>query len=397
MFERMLDLVKANFTYIWSFVLMLLVWLPNLIFSKTAFEFTMSVALFLCYLLLFLIPQHLLKPLWMWMATLFVGSLTLIKVVTIGPEGYAMILLLAIFIGLRSEGKQSYIMASVFGLLTILLIVLVHKDYIGAIPFSLAIAGTYSGARGYRIHREAYEKNQQHLIELQQAHEELQEAHREVQEAAVNTMQVAVLEERTRIARDIHDDLGHSLTSLIVQMRALQYMLKNGPSDAQDAVSNMLEVAKKGLDEIRNSVHTLASEHSALGLSPLRAFLSQTEKNTGLTCKLLTPDASITLTKEMTIVFYRTIQEAITNILRHSDAKHVEVIVRKNEDYTFLTIQDDGTISPDDDWSPGFGLSAMTERIRKLHGSLTYFVRKPHGFQIDVMVPNRIPTAERAT
>lgn len=68
-----------------------------------------------------------------------------------------------------------------------------------------------------------------HLQELNKAHQELQEAHAELQEATMHSMKYAALEERMRLAREIHDGLGHQLTSLIVQLQALEIMLPGEP------------------------------------------------------------------------------------------------------------------------------------------------------------------------
>jgi signal transduction histidine kinase len=182
--------------------------------------------------------------------------------------------------------------------------------------------------------------------------------------------------------------LGHSLTSLIVQLHALKYMLQDGPENAQEAVRNMLGVAKQSLEEIRSSVHTLAVDKTSLGLTPLRALLSQAEKHTGLKMELISSDLDIPLSQEATITFYRILQEALTNSLRHSDAKHIQVIVEQNDDSIFLSIRDDGHITNQETIKPGFGLTGIEERIKKLKGNLTYFVREPHGFQIDVAIPN---------
>lgn len=394
MFESINAYIHKHVSHIWFFVLMLLAWSPNAYTSKNLFQLSISIGLFAIYMGLFLIPEQRRHPILLYILIFIVGTLTLLKGVYMGDEGFGLIIMLAIFIGLRILGKEAIWIAAFFGVVTAVLLVIFKHKYIDFIPFLLSFAGIFSGARSYRMQTETYRQNKIHLAELQEAHHELQETHAELQEASVNTMQVAVLEERTRIARDIHDELGHSLTSIIVQMRALQYMLKDGPADAQEAVTNMLGVAKKGLEDIRGSVHTLASNNSALGMAPIRAFLSLTQKNTGLACQLITYEPDLALTKEMTIVFYRAVQEAVTNALRHSEATHFNVSFDQNEEYIFVTIQDNGKVTPRDEWTPGFGLKGMVERIRKINGKVTFFAREPHGFQIDIAVPHRSKPVE---
>lgn len=388
MLNRSVKAIQKRLLIIWFSVLIILSLLPNAFMRETPLQFSITFVLFICYIVLFWLSKRNWKPIQIEWVTILLGSATLLKSYLVGGEGFGMMLPLAVFIGFHIEGKRALVYSTFFGVCTTLL--MYFEDILTLshiVPFTLTYIGCYIGARGYRIQNEAYKTNQVHLEELQKAHTELQEAHHQLQEAAIHTMQVAVLQERTRIARDIHDALGHSLTSLIVQLHALKYMLQDGPENAQEAVRNMLGVAKQSLEEIRSSVHTLAVDKTSLGLTPLRALLSQAEKHTGLKMELISSDLDIPLSQEATITFYRILQEALTNSLRHSDAKHIQVIVEQNDDSIFLSIRDDGHITNQETIKPGFGLTGIEERIKKLKGNLTYFVREPHGFQIDVAIP----------
>lgn len=362
--------------------------IPNSFMNETPLQFYVTIVLFVCYIWVFWASKRNWKPFWIELVAILLGSLSLLKSVFLGGEGFGMMLPLAVFIGFHIEGKRSWAYATLFGVFTTLamyfenILPLVH-----IVPFSLTYIGCYIGARGYRIQNEAYKTNQLHLEELQQAHAELQETHHQLQEATIHTLKVAVLEERTRIARDIHDALGHSLTSLIVQLHALKYMLQDGPAHAQEAVQNMLGVAKQSLEEIRSSVHTLAMDKTSLGLAPIRAVLSQTEKHTGVKMELIAPDQEVPLTQDITIAFYRILQEAVTNALRHSNPNCIQVLIEQREGKIHLSIRDDGMITDEEKIKPGFGLTGIQERIKKLNGTLTFFVRQPHGFQIDVAIP----------
>lgn len=388
MLNGMKQAIQKRILIILFSVLILLSLLPNAFMKETPLQFSITMLLFLGYIFLFWAPKQKWKPMWFHAVILLLGSASLLKGVLIGGEAYGGMLPLAVFIGFYIGGKHSVVYAIVFGLCSSLL--LLFDDGMPSqhlVPFVLTYIGCYIGARGYRLQNEAYETSQQHLRKLRQAHAELQEAHHQLQEAAVDTMQVAVLQERTRIARDIHDALGHSLTSLIVQLHALKYMLQDGPPHAQEAVQNMLAVAKQSLEEIRSSVHTLVIDKDAMSLTPLRALLSQVEKHTGLKVELTANDLDIPLTQEMTITFYRILQEAVTNTLRHSDATYFHVTIVKEQDSILLSIQDNGKITKDNPLNPGFGLTGIQERVEALHGTLSYFIRDPHGFQIDVKIP----------
>jgi len=373
---------------IWFTVLIVLALLPESFMRETPLQFSITIVLFISYIFLFWLPKKNWKSHWNELIAVAIGIFSLLKGLLVGGEAYGMMMPLAVFIGYYIGTKRSLLYVTFFALLATLLLIFDEKSGLQHIvPFILTYSGCYIGSRGYRIQNEAYEASQLHVQELQKAHVELQEAHGQLQEAAIDTMQIAVLEERTRIARDIHDALGHSLTSLIVQLHALKYMLHDGPPHAQEAVHNMLGVAKQSLEDIRSSVHTLASDSTWLGLNPLRALVSQVEKHTGLKVDITTNELDTPLPQQITISLYRILQEAITNTLRHSDAKHLQVNVKMLDHAIHLCVMDDGSISRDKEVRPGFGLTGIQERIETLNGTLSYFIREPHGFQLEVTIP----------
>lgn len=397
MYKLILNAIQKRFLSIWFLILIVLIILPSSFSTETPLQFALTAFLFFGLVMLFWVPDEWLSMNRATVAIFLLGTLSLLKKPLVGgEESIGIMLPLAVFMGGRMEDKQGFILASIFGLCTSVRVFFLDELPPGPIFFILTYIGCFVGARGYRVQGEAYRSNQLHLEQLQKAHMDLQRAHEEIQEAAVSTMQVAVLQERTRIARDMHDALGHSLTSLIVQLHALQYMLQGGPPQAEKAVKDMLGVAKQSLEDIRNSVHTLAIDSSSIGLTPLRAFLSQTANNTGLSIDFQAEE-EIHLGKETMIALYRVLQEAVTNTLRHSDATFMHVNIHVIKDRLYLSIWDNGMITPADPFTPGFGLKGMQERVLFLNGSLSYFVREPHGFQIDLSVPYKAPESKGMT
>ena len=123
----------------------------------------------------------------------------------------------------------------------------------------LMITGIYVSVRSTSKLKEAYQKNQKQL-------KELDEAHAELQETTLLSMRYAAFAERTKLAREIHDGLGHQMTSLIVQLQALKIMLKKNPSAANESVDDLLKVARKGMEEIRTAVRDWTSDEKDLDL-----------------------------------------------------------------------------------------------------------------------------------
>jgi signal transduction histidine kinase len=121
---------------------------------------------------------------------------------------------------------------------TIAAILLLSYTYSFPLGKLLALVGFFAGIRSRSIRQDAHRISQLHLQELNETHRELQEVHAELQEATVHSMRYAALEERTRLAREIHDGLGHQLTSLIVQLQALEIMLPDDPQGHRRRLHN---------------------------------------------------------------------------------------------------------------------------------------------------------------
>jgi len=225
-----------------------------------------------------------------------------------------------------------------------------------------------------------YQVNKQQLLELQEAYDELQEA-------SVTAMQYAVLEERTRIAREIHDAVGHSLTSLIVQMQALKYMMKKDPEEADKSLDEMLVVARHGLQDIRISVHSLADDQVISGSTPLKSLLSRMEATASIQYEFHSDFNETVLNTSINSLLFRVLQEAITNIIRHSQATLVKVSLVRDTGKMVMRIIDNGKIDSQDRITEGFGLKGMKERLEEIGGSLNYSILEPNGFEITAEIP----------
>ncbi|TVY10905.1 sensor histidine kinase [Paenibacillus cremeus] len=277
--------------------------------------------------------------------------------------------------------SKSYFPAMAAMLVTVLLFIRYGRDDLfSVLSFVLLSIVLFLGIRSRRQRMEMYELNKRHLVELQEAYDQLQEA-------SVTAMQNAVLEERTRIARDIHDAVGHSLTSIIVQTQALRYMVRKDPVQAEQSIESMLTVARQGLADIRNSVHSLADDHSASGIIPLKALLSRMEASSSIRYTFHTEVSDEEMDAEVSGLWFRLLQEAITNIIRHSQATFVEVQLTKGLSSLVIRVADNGCLVPSGHIREGFGLKVMRERVEERGGQLHYKIREPHGFEIVAELP----------
>jgi signal transduction histidine kinase len=259
------------------------------------------------------------------------------------------------------------------------------------VPFSLealfALVGLYLGISSRTIRQDAYRMSQLHLQELNEAHNELQEAHAELQEATVHSVRYAALEERTRLAREIHDGLGHQLTSLIVQLQALEIMVPGDPTGASKSITQLLYIARQAMAEVRTAVREWSNDEMGLGLIALKGLVSQTQGRSKIKFNFVSGSEITEWPIETSIVLYRVLQESLTNVLRHSNAKSVTVHLKEVDDQIVLTVSDNGTYTEDSPLTPGFGLKGIMERCRLYGGVCTITPERPNGLRIEATLP----------
>lgn len=259
--------------------------------------------------------------------------------------------------------------------------------------------GLYALLRMIRISRSKQHEQQRHAEELKVIHAELadthgklQQAHEELEQATVQSLRYAVLEERSRIARDIHDSIGHRLTSVIVQLQALPYVLKSDPTESERIVRTVLEVARSCMQEVRSVVHQMGTDESGAGIVSLRSLVQQTSAVPGapkMALNIEEDDAGRhnEWPPQIAAALYRCLQEALTNTIRHAQAKQVEIAIEQRQDELKLIYRDDGILKAGEPLQEGFGLGGIRKRCRDVGGECVIAAREPHGMAIDIALP----------
>lgn len=199
----------------------------------------------------------------------------------------------------------------------------------------------------------------------------------------------AKIEERTRLARDIHDVLAHSLTALIVQLDGAR-MLLTGERASDEAMGSVLRarhLAQEGLDETRRAVGTMRGDHVP-GARMLVGLVKDFERDSGLQCDYSVDGEPVELDSPAQLALYRTAQEALTNVYKHAPANRVQVHLRYAAGGAELTVDDFGaapTPRPNAA-TDGYGLEGMRERAELLGGSLEAGPRDT-GFRVRLWLP----------
>lgn len=251
----------------------------------------------------------------------------------------------------------------------------------------LVLLGVVLVARSMKIRREAYHLTTLHLEKLNQAHKELEAAHIELQEATVHSVRYAALEERTRLAREIHDGLGHQLTSLIIQLQALEIMQAADPKRASESIRQLIDIARQAMSEVRIAVKEWSNDEMGLGLVALKGLVSQTQGRSEIQFHFNQNSEVSEWPIETSIVLYRVLQESLTNILRHSNATQAAVDLKETEDTVYLTITDNGTRTKENPIILGYGLNGLIERCKEWGGDCSFSSVEPHGFRLEAVIP----------
>ncbi len=221
---------------------------------------------------------------------------------------------------------------------------------------------------------------------------ELEETQTQLRAYADEVEELAVTRERNRLAREIHDTLGHYLTILAVQLETALKLEERGDPHLHKELAEARRMASECLTEVRRSVAALRpadpTAHSfAEALGQLAAEFEAVLPDTDVVLDIEGPVQA--LPTELRVALYRCVQEALTNVRKHAHATKVLVRVRVNERRAELTVLDNGIgeSASADGHTAGFGLLGMRERIALLNGTVTAHAEPNQGWRVEVSLP----------
>lgn len=222
------------------------------------------------------------------------------------------------------------------------------------------------------------ERMTQELIMVHQVNHELENY------AAVSE-KIAEDKERKRLAREIHDTLGHALTGIAAGVDACIAMIDINPEATKKQLMVISKVVRQGIVDVRNSLNKLRpgalEQHGFKGAieNMIEEFTSVSDLTISLDYRLYKVDFENT--KED--ILFRVIQESVTNAVRHGDATHIDISLYIEDNSLYLKIQDNGQGCEEIHY--GFGLKQMKERLGMINGKVTYDGH--HGFLTIVTIP----------
>jgi signal transduction histidine kinase len=216
----------------------------------------------------------------------------------------------------------------------------------------------------------------------------LEASNTKLRDYALRIEDLAVAEERTRLAREIHDSLGHALTVINVQIEAARTVLDTDREKAVAALEAAQAYTRQGLKEVRAAVSSLrASPLASKTLPAAIADLVKQAETSGLAAGFAVRGTPRPLPPALALTLHRAAQESVTNVLRHAQARRLEVVLDfEAADSVRLSIEDDG-VGADPRALNGYGLLGLRERVGHHRGESSIRTAPGEGFRLDVLLP----------
>ena len=207
---------------------------------------------------------------------------------------------------------------------------------------------------------------------IRRLNEQLNQANDQLRDYAVNMERMTQMRERNRLAREIHDTLGHTLTGIIMGADAGLALFEVAPEESKKRIQVVAQSARDGLTDVRRSIKALrpdALERANLA-EALEGLVENFRLTTSARIEYFQEAQALKLDSDEEDALYRVVQEGLTNAVRHGRADRIEIRITRSGDMVTVSVRDNGTgcARPEE----GFGLRHMRERLQMLGGTLSY-------------------------
>lgn len=260
--------------------------------------------------------------------------------------------------------------------------------------FSIILNAVLFFAIGLSLQRvvTSNEKTEKLLAENQRQYYLIHEQNNALEQYANQIEQLTLLEERNRMARELHDTVGHTFTSVIMGMDAVSYLIEAAPDKAKEKLDVLRTVTRNGLEEVRRSIHQMVPKEGDMLLSQqLTRLANEFALHTGTQIRFTTVGEEFDIPKQTKLSLIRCLQESLTNAKRHGRATSVEIKLNYVDEGVGIRIEDDGVGT--EELKVGFGINAMQERIFALQGTLQVSSAVGQGTVVECFIPaKRLPS-----
>lgn len=221
--------------------------------------------------------------------------------------------------------------------------------------------------------------------------EQLEKAQARVAMYTETTRKLAASKERQRLAEELHDTLGHALVGTLLQVQVVKRLMQGDPNEATARLERVEVDLRHTLEKVRHALRRGTEQRGRLPLHlAIESLISDFAAAGGPDVELVLrpdPDTVSDVRPEVADVLYRTVQEALTNAVRHGRATHIRVEAEAVGARLFLRVTDNGEGA--DGYTPGMGLSGMIGRVQAIGGTLRFETAPGAGFTVEVGVRRR--------
>ncbi len=222
-------------------------------------------------------------------------------------------------------------------------------------------------------------------VQLSVALREADDSRAQLKEVYEQLTTTRVYEERNRIARDIHDNAGHSMTSVIMQTEAAKLLIDENPEEAKNRIISANIQAKNALEQMRESVHLLAGRPQAASFSEeLEEIIAQTIDGTDI--KVRSDIDDLDMDYDVYRFIRNSVKELLANGIRHGGATAFYIELKQVENGIRLYVSDNGK-GVDGQLTEGYGLKGMREKCCAFGGECVFSSEKDEGFETDITIP----------
>lgn len=266
----------------------------------------------------------------------------------------------------------------------------IHYDVIFILALVFGLAMTHLLLR----EKTSRARSEHLLAELEEAHRQLEETHQQLRAYAGQVEELATTKERNRLARDIHDSLGHYLTIINVQLEKALMFRERNQEEADQAVRDAKRLASEALQDVRRSVSTLRAMQETFALIPAITDLVERLRTNQLSVELRIEGNEDGYSRQALMALFRAAQEGFTNMQKYAGASSAQVELYFGASEATLRLQDNGrgfepetlaALRPGREGS--YGLQGVRERLELVGGSLRLESRPGEGTCLFVIIP----------
>jgi len=229
--------------------------------------------------------------------------------------------------------------------------------------------------------RKARQRTESLLSDLEASHQQLSDYSEQVTE-------LATVAERNRLARDIHDSLGHYLTIIGIQLQKAQVIFDDAPDEALKSIGNAAQMTDQALKDVRVSVGILRQDAQKFSLRKAMSKIGVNWRDLSFNVDWAVDGNEALYTHQQLMTLYRAVQEGVTNIQRHAQATKANVQVTFTEEVAQLVISDNGVgLQQGHSLLQGGGLRGLRERLAQVDGRLTVSRNGNGGTRLAISIP----------